>query len=214
MAAIGKALRRGELVLPEGESVQRIENLLNRLGRKKWHVHIMERYAHGEGVATYVAEYMRGGPIRNSRLLADDGEKITFRYKNNHDKDATGRGKPATMALPVETFIQRLLLHVPPPRMHMVRAYGLYACNEGERLAHCRAVLGQGPVEMPEAFLWDEQIEKRDGERPTHCPVCGKRLVRVKEIVPARHFRPRPPAHRPRQRAGPSITPMLISEAA
>lgn len=214
LAAIRKELRRGKLVIPAGETVQRIENLLNRLGRDKWHVKIMERYAHGEGVATYVAKYMRGGPMHNSRLLSDDGDKIRFRYKNNHDKDAKGQGKPDVMELPIETFIQRLLLHVPPPRAHWVRAYGLYASNEGEKLDRSRGLLGQGPVEEPEEFRWEDHIEKRDGERPTHCSVCGKALVRVKNIPPVRRFNRDTQVRSPNQRAGPPTISPALKEAA
>jgi len=33
----------------------------------------MERYAHGAGVVTYLARYLRGGPLKNARLVAWDG---------------------------------------------------------------------------------------------------------------------------------------------
>jgi hypothetical protein len=44
---------------------QQLLNLLHRLGhptQTKWNVRIMERYAHGTGVVTYLARYLRGGP--------------------------------------------------------------------------------------------------------------------------------------------------------
>ena len=34
----------------------------------------MERYRHGAGVVTYLARYLRGGPIKNARLVAWDGD--------------------------------------------------------------------------------------------------------------------------------------------
>lgn len=43
-AAISQGLRQGTLQLPVGQSRQQVENLLNKLGRQKWHVHIRERY--------------------------------------------------------------------------------------------------------------------------------------------------------------------------
>ena len=52
--------------------------LLNRLGhprKTKWNVRIMERYRHGAGVVTYLARYLRGGPIKNARLVAFDGAR-------------------------------------------------------------------------------------------------------------------------------------------
>jgi hypothetical protein len=53
-------------------------NLLNRLGhpkKTKWHVRIMERYRHGAGVVTSLARSLRGGPLKNARLVAFDGAR-------------------------------------------------------------------------------------------------------------------------------------------
>jgi len=41
--AVRKALRDGKLTLPSGMRPQQLENLLNKLGRKKWNVHIRQR---------------------------------------------------------------------------------------------------------------------------------------------------------------------------
>ncbi len=59
--AIGTALDRGELQLPAQQSVSQLRSLLNKLGRKKWNVCIQARYDHGQGVAIYLARYVRGG---------------------------------------------------------------------------------------------------------------------------------------------------------
>ncbi len=188
--ALRKALEQGELTLPEGFSAQQVHNLLNRVNRVKWNVNIRTRYEHGEGVASYLARYLKGGPIGNGRLLADDGDGITFRYTNNHDKDEQGRGKPDILSLPADEFIGRLLTHVPAPGMHTVRAYGLYAGAKREALERCRAHFGQGCVEIPDTSDWqgllEELFEAKGEPSPACCPVCGKRLVRTRTIAPAR----------------------------
>jgi len=61
-----RALEADQLHLPEGE--QRLLNLLNKLGRKKWNVHLRERYPHGEGVVKYLARYVRGGPLKKGTV--------------------------------------------------------------------------------------------------------------------------------------------------
>jgi hypothetical protein len=65
--------------------------VLNRLGRTKWHVQILTRYAHGRGVATYLARYLRGGPLKPGRIVAWDAQTVTFHYADNQDPDAQGR---------------------------------------------------------------------------------------------------------------------------
>jgi hypothetical protein len=44
LAAIRQGVPHGQLRPPQGRSLQQLENLLNKLGRQKWNVHIRERY--------------------------------------------------------------------------------------------------------------------------------------------------------------------------
>ena len=137
----------------------------------------MERYAHGRGVAPYLARYLRGGALKTSRLVAFDGHQVTFRYHDNGDRTADGKGKLKRMSLPVSDFMQRVLLHVPAPRMQGVRFYGLYHHTQSAGLSRCRAALGQGPVEEPEEMGWQEYCAQRGEAHPERCPRCGQRLV-------------------------------------
>src|SRR6266536_3390185 len=123
--ALRRAVDRDELVLPEAMRPQQWLNLLNRLGHAQkmpWNVHIRERYRHGAGVVTYLARYLRGGPIKNARLVAWDGERVTFLYRTRQE----GTAAPQRITLPVANFLQRWLLHVPMPQTRVVRSYGLY----------------------------------------------------------------------------------------
>jgi hypothetical protein len=78
LAAIRQALRQGKLERPEGMPAQKFDNLLHKLGRQKWNVHIRERYPHGAGVLIYVARYSRGGPLSTTRLVSCENEEVTF----------------------------------------------------------------------------------------------------------------------------------------
>ena len=84
-----------ELALPEPMGPQQVLNLLNRLGhprKTKWNVRIMERYRHGAGVVTYLARYLRGGPIKNARLVAFDGARVTFLHRTRQEGTAAPSG--------------------------------------------------------------------------------------------------------------------------
>ena len=56
------------MIFYNGMRPQQVQNLINKLGRKKWNVRICEKYPHGCGVLTYLARYLKGGPISKSRL--------------------------------------------------------------------------------------------------------------------------------------------------
>jgi hypothetical protein len=144
----------------------------------KWNVNFRERYNHGEGVVTYLAKYLRGGPINNHRIVACENEEVTFRYRINDEVS----NKQGTMRLSVEQFIQRYLLHVPAPRSQSVRYYGLYAPGKKDLLDKCREIFGQLPVKETEFLDWQKFCQERGDEHPEVCPQCGKRLVRLEEI--------------------------------
>src|SRR4030095_932072 len=122
--AIRQAWRRGALVLPEVRRPQQWLNLLTRLGhprKSRWNVRIMERYRHGAGVITYLARYLRGGPLKNARLVAYDGERVTFTDRARQEEPDAGPASPHRMTLPVADFLQRWVLTVPVPRARVVR---------------------------------------------------------------------------------------------
>src|SRR5499427_10754356 len=164
VAALRQTLARGALALPAAMRPQQVLNLLNRLGhptQTKWNVRIMERYRHGAGVVTYLARYLRGGPIKNARLVAYDGDRPGLQR----------------MTLPVADFLQRWLLHVPVPQTRVVRCYGLYHQTHPEALALCRAHLGQPPMAIPEPLVWQILCAQRGDVHPERCPTCGQLLV-------------------------------------
>jgi hypothetical protein len=180
LAAIRHALACGALTLPESMGPQQLLNLLNRLGhprKTKWNVRIMERYRHGAGVVTYLARYLRGGPIKNSRLVAYDGDRVTFTCRARPEEANAGSASPSRMTLPVADFLQRWLLHVPAPQSRVVRFSGLYHHTHAEALGLCRAQIGQPPVVIPVALDWQTVCAQRGEAHPERCPTCGQLLV-------------------------------------
>lgn len=176
IAAVRRALRAGQLVLPPSLPAFRLENTLNRLGRASWNVEVREQYSHGEGVLTYLARYVRGGPISNSRILSASDTSVTFRYLDHRD------GSTKEMALRPEAFLLRVLQHVPPERKKIVRYYGLYAEHQIESLNAARGALGQEEVAPPEFMTWEEFWRDTEEEPPNLCPVCQRPLVPVRRL--------------------------------
>ena len=87
--------------------------------------------------------------------------------------------------MPLTAFIQRYLLHVPPPRTRVVRSYGLYAPTQREALERCRVQLGQGAVVVPSELTWQTACSTRGEAHPERCPICGRELVGFGLIAPS-----------------------------
>jgi len=179
LAYLRKALDKGKLALPPDLSQAAAESLLNGLGRVVWNVKIFDPYEHGRGVATYLARYLKGGPISNGRLLDCRDGVVRFWYRDNRDQEeAEGRGRRKILPLPVDEFLARLLEHVPPPGMQTVRPYGLYASSKQPQRAAARAQLGQPPEPADRPKLqWWELCARLGLEVQRVCPVCGAPLV-------------------------------------
>lgn len=171
LAALRRSLEQGRLLLPSGFSRVQLENLLRRLGTRTWNVHLRERYAHGRGVLAYLGRYLRGGPISNRRLVALGDRAVVFRYTDHRD------GRSKTLALPIEHFVQRLTWHVPEPRLHLVRYWGLYARKGAAMLEAARATLGPLPRDVSEPSPPSRPSLSLPQDKP--CATCGRPLVRV-----------------------------------
>jgi putative transposase len=155
-------------------------NLLNRVGhptQTKWNVRLMERYRHGAGVVTYLARYLRGGPIKNARLMAWDGDCVTCTCRARPEEGDGGSPAAQRLTLSVADFLQRWLLHVPVPQTRVVRAYGLSHPTQADALDICRAALGQPPVDAPMPVDWQTGCALRGEAHPARGPACGQGLV-------------------------------------
>lgn len=189
LAALRRASGQGTLRLPPDLSRERLASLLNRLGRKKWNVHIRARYAHGQGVAAYLARYLKGGPLKNSQLLAAEPTRVRFRYRPHRDEHE-GADESVVLELTAEAFLTRYLAHLPQPGAQTLRGYGLYGQRARAALDRARGSLGQAPVIEPEPIEVEDFLArfKRTAAAST-CLLCGARL----RFVPLLAHGPAPP---------------------
>ena len=182
-----KALRRminaGKIKLPP--DMCRFDALccLTEAERQEWIVDVEHR-DHGEGVAAYLARYVRGGPLKESRVVSVDQrtKEVSFRVSR--------KGEPLELrTLSFNEFIRRILWHVPESGYRVVRACGLYHHHYREQLEACREQLGGGGiparVEPPPAGGSEEPADEEWILDEEYCRICGC-LLEVESI-------PRPP---------------------
>ena len=159
-----------------------MRRVLVEAARQKWNIRIAERYRHGRGVATYLARYVRGGPIKDQRVVSFDGQQVRFRYGNHRELDSRGKPQQQELTLSVEEFLRRWSEHVPLPGVHTVRAWGLYASTQRPKLERCREQLPAGEAERESSERLAEP--HRDRDHPwEQCPVCQQPTV-VTQVLP------------------------------
>jgi hypothetical protein len=144
------------------------------LRRAEWVVFSKRPFGGPEAVLAYLSRYTHRVAISNSRLVAFDGKRVTFKWK---DYRAKGAVRYKVMTLDADEFIRRFLIHVLPHGFHRIRHYGLFANgNRADNITRARQLLG-APEPAP---LCDEGDSadggKEDGEWKA-CPCCGGRMV-------------------------------------
>jgi len=171
---------RGELTLPDRMTPAKLHRLVDRLRKKRWNVKLKGPYQDSDAVLRYLASYLRGGPLSDRRLVSFDANRVTFLYRDNRKCKGDEKAPWERMTLRADRFLQRVLLHVPPPGAHWCRGYGLYANGKTAELNWARFRLGQKAVVEPEPIDFRELFGE-DSTADTHCPVCGQKLVLTRE---------------------------------
>ncbi len=163
---------------------------LNPCRKAEWVVYAKRPFAGPEAVLAYLARYTHRVAIANSRLVAFDGDRVSFRWKDYRAAKANGgRERYKTMTLAAPEFIRRFLIHVLPEGFHRIRHYGLLA-NGGRaaNIARARALLGVPTESADTARSDDAQTSPAD---PRPCPCCGGPMIIVETFE--RGVQPRAP---------------------
>jgi hypothetical protein len=159
---------------------------LARLRKVKWVVYAKRPFGGPGAVLAYLSRYTHRIAIANSRLIAFDGERVTFKWK---DYRAKGDARYKLMTLDADEFIRRFLIHVLPSGFHRIRHYGLLAnANRGDNIALARQLLG-----VPDPAPTSSESDGADGGQQEDewntCPCCGGRMVIVETFEPGRQPR-------------------------
>jgi hypothetical protein len=111
--------------------------------------------------------------ISNHRLLAFDGERVTFRWR-----DYAHGNQSRVMTLDAVEFLRRFFLHILPKGFVRIRHFGFLAnCFRTQRLSLCRQLLNAVPPE-PAPLAPSESFST------WHCPRCGALLIILTRLTP------------------------------
>jgi Putative transposase/Transposase zinc-binding domain len=144
------------------------------LRRAEWVVYLKRPFGGPEAVLAYLSRYTYRVAISNSRLVAFDGDRVTFKWK---DYRAKGDVRYKVMTLDADEFIRRFLTHVLPDGFHRIRHYGLFANgNRADDIARARQLLGVSQP-VPLCDEGDGADGSEEDEEWKTCPRCGGRMV-------------------------------------
>jgi len=149
-----------------------IPKLLGYVRRNRWHILIGPSLADADKVVRYACRYTKRPAIAEGRILQYRDGYVTYRFRDYHQGGAC-----AVRKLPVLTFIDRLVQHLPEEHFPQVRYYGILATrNRTSALAKARELLAQRKKRHPSPQTWEHRRKAAGDKRPLSCPRCGRRM--------------------------------------
>ena len=132
-----------------------------------------------QSVLKYLARYLTGGPISESRIVAADEQEVTFLAREGTTPG--GESKQIPLTLPTPEFTRRWSLHVLPKGYTKTRRYGGWSNpRRDEYLERCAKQL-----DLIEAHLSPDAGEFGPFDKPADqaesvcasCPKCGGQMI-------------------------------------
>jgi len=148
---------------------------LRQLFRQNWVVYAKDPFGGPEHVLHYLARYTHRVAISNHRLLAFEGDQVTFRWK-----DYAHGNKKRKMTLNADEFLRRLLLHVLPRGFTRIRHFGILANrSRTELVLLCRRLLADASRPRSPTL-----VASRPAPTTWKCPSCGSPMTVIERLSP------------------------------
>lgn len=168
VAGLKRAYRRKRLHFSDAaaglQQPAQFHSMINNLFREDWVVYAKPAMGGAPQVLRYLGRYTHRVAISNHRLLAFDGERVTFRWK-----DYAHRNRQRHTTVSATEFLRRFVQHVLPRGFVRIRQFGFLANN-------CRAAL----LTLARQLLADASRPREPSASSTasysrtwRCPVCN-----------------------------------------
>jgi Putative transposase/Transposase zinc-binding domain len=169
---------------------------VNALFETDWVVYAKPAFDGAHAVLRYLGRYTHRVAISNHRLLAFDGEHVTFSYKDYAHGDAR-----RTMTLTAMEFLRRFVQHILPRGFVRIRQSGFLAntCRTA-RMALARTVLATASPPAPAPDTTEATTTETKTRATWACPRCGAAMI-VGPILSALHLATSPGISTPHERA-------------
>jgi len=177
LEGLHRAFEHGDLAFAAGTAPladrAQFAAFLAPLQSMSWVVYAKRPFAGPAQVLQYLGRYTHRIAISNARLISLTDGIVRFRWKDYAD-----HGRTKVMALSVEEFLRRFLVHVLPRGFVRIRHFGLLA-NRHRRTTITRARQLLGAAAPPTS---SDASPAADID-PTRCPICRQGHWHVVEIL-------------------------------
>ena len=145
---------------------------------KSWYIHFSKKANSFEIVLSYIGRYLKRPILSQSRILAYDGENVTFSYKDKYDNVVKEITAPAI------DFIGYLIQHIPNNFFKMINYAGIFANRCKKKYLKIINIYYNHEQKMPKiAKNFRERIFMFTGKDPLKCS-CWWYFHKYQTIIP------------------------------
>lgn len=178
--ALNSAFQRGQLQFPGNLALltqpKIFASWLRPLFRKHWIVYSKPPFGGPEYVLHYLGRYTHRVAISNHRLVSFNDGQVTFRWR-----DSAHNNEQKLMALSLDEFLRRFLLHLLPRGFVRIRHFGFLASRRrAQLLPLCFAALHSAAVQTQTLIS-----TAQDPSPNWLCPNCGGSMVVIERLTAA-----------------------------
>jgi hypothetical protein len=147
---------------------------LRPLFRKDWIVYSKPPFGGPEYVLQYLGRYTHRVAISNHRLISLADNQVTFRWR-----DSAHHNEQKLMAVSLDEFLRRFLLHLLPKGFVRIRHFGFLAnCRRAQLLPLCFAALSTVPSQSE-----PEPSTAQESHPLWRCPRCGGPMAVIERLT-------------------------------
>jgi hypothetical protein len=147
---------------------------LRPLHRQNWVVYLKRPFGGPEYVLRYLGRYTHRVAISNHRLVSLADGQVTFRWR-----DSAHHNEQKLLALSLDEFLRRFLLHILPQGFVRIRHFGFLANRKrATTVPLCFQLLGS--TSQPSTASEHSAPSSRD---TWLCPKCGGPMVVVERLT-------------------------------
>jgi hypothetical protein len=187
VAALRRAYDQHELDLAGGsehlQAPAQWHVFVDALFETDWVVYAKPAFGGASAVLRYLGRYTHRVAISNHRLLAFEGERVTFQWKDYAHGD-----QRRTMTLSAMEFLRRFVQHILPRGFVRIRQSGFLANTcRGARLALARTLLATPSTAATFTHATTTATTETATGATWACPRCGTPMI-VGPILSALHL--------------------------
>ena len=124
----------------------------------------------------YIGRYLSRAPIAEYKIIDFYDNKVTFYYESLADDK-----QRIELTLDAETFLSKLIIHIPPKHFKMIRRFGIYSRNIKSELKNIMKFMRKYVSKYSNFAFFQLELWKPFGVNPFYCFKCNTRM-KVKKI--------------------------------